>query len=207
MTWRDTQLRCWFICLLLISSVHATPAQAVVSGSSNPSPPTFNEKELFPYRAKGRGGAAGQMFLRASSGKAVTQAGASIYLIPMASSTRYWFDKHVRENSCPSKSGVSSQESLVPHGSPVECLREVMAQLLTDKKLIPYLRTTRANPTGHFWFTKVPAGRYYVVSLLEGSGGAHQDERAVGIAWLTIDLDVDEKATNLVVTDCKSVIC
>jgi hypothetical protein len=207
MTWRDTQLRCWFICLLLISSVHATPAQAVVSGSSNPSPPTFNEKELFPYRAKGRGGAAGQMFLRASSGKAVTQAGASIYLIPMASSTRYWFDKHVRENSCPSKSGASSQESLVPHGSPVECLREVMAQLLTDKKLIPYLRTTRANPTGHFWFTKVPAGRYYVVSLLEGSGGAHQDERAVGIAWLTIDLDVDEKATNLVVTDCKSVLC
>ncbi|MGZ8381091.1 MAG: hypothetical protein ACXW4C_05715 [Nitrospira sp.] len=207
MTWRDTQLRCWFICLLLISSVHATPAQAVVSGSSNPSPPTFNEKELFPYKAKGRGGAAGQVFLRASSGKAVTQAGASLYLIPMASSTRYWFDKHVRENSCPSKSAASSPESPVLHGSPVECLREVMAHLLTDKKLIPYLRTTRANPTGHFWFTKVPAGRYYVVSLLEGSGGAHQDERAVGIAWLTIDLDVDEKATNLVVTDCKSVLC
>jgi hypothetical protein len=205
MMWRDTQLRCWFICLLLVCSVHVAPAQAVVSGSSIP--PTFNEKELFPYRAKGRGGAAGQVFLRASSGKAVTQAGASIYLIPMASSTRYWFDKHVRENSCPSKSGASSPESPVPHGSPVECLREVMAQLLTDKKLIPYLRTTRANPTGHFWFTKVPAGRYYVVSLLEGSGGAHQDERAVGIAWLTIDLDVDEKATNLVVTDCKSVLC
>ena len=205
MTWHDGQLRCWFMSLLLISSVHATPAQAVVSGSSIP--PTFNEKELSPYRAKGRGGAAGQVFLRASSGKAVTQAGASIYLIPMASSTRYWFDKHVRENSCPSKSGASSSESPVPHGSPVECLREVMAQLLTDKKLIPYLRTTRANPTGHFWFTKVPAGRYYVVSLLEGSGGAHQDERAVGIAWLTIDLDVDEKATNLVVTDCKSVLC
>ncbi|NOU12171.1 MAG: hypothetical protein HOO98_19465 [Nitrospira sp.] len=191
--------------LVLISSVLATPVQAVVSGSSIP--PTFNEKELFPYRAKGRGGAAGQVFLRASSGKAVTQAGASIYLIPMASSTRYWFDKHVRENSCPSKIGASSPESPVPHGSPVECLREVMAHLLTDKKLIPYLRTTRANPTGHFWFTKVPAGRYYVVSLLEGSGGAHQDERAVGIAWLTIDLDVDEKATNLVVTDCKSVLC
>ena len=205
MTWHDGQLRRWFVSLLLISSVHATPAQAVVSGSSIP--PTFNEKELFAYRAKGRGGAAGQVFLRASSGKAVTQAGASIYLIPMASSTRYWFDKHVRENSCPSKSGASSPESPVPHGSPVECLREVMAHLLTDKKLIPYLRTTRANPTGHFWFTKVPAGRYYVVSLLEGSGGAHQDERAVGIAWLTIDLDVDEKVTNLVVTDCKSVLC
>lgn len=89
----------------------------------------------------------------------------------------------------------------------MECLRAVIAQLLADKRLIPYLRTTRANPTGHFWFTKVPAGRYYVVSLLEGSSGARQDERAMGIAWLTIDLDVDEKAINLVVTDCKGSLC
>lgn len=205
MTWHDRQFTCWFICLLLISSVYVTSAQAAGSGSS--SPPTFNEKELFPYRAKGRGSAAGQVFLRASSGKAVTQAGTSIYLIPMVSATRSWFEKQVRETSCPSKNGASSPENPLPHGSPVECLREVMAQPLTDKRLIPYLRTTRANPTGHFWFTKVPAGRYYVISLLEGSGGAHQDERAVGIAWLTIDLDMDEKATNLVVTDCKSVLC
>jgi hypothetical protein len=205
MMWRDRQLGYWFICLLLISSVHVAPAHAVVSGSS--SPPIFNEKELFSYRAKGRGSAAGQVFLRASSGKAVTQAGASIYLIPIVSYTRYWFDKHVRENSCPSKGGTSASEPLLTQGSPAECLREVMAQLLTDKRLIPYLRTTRANPTGHFWFTKVPAGRYYIVSPLEGSGGAHQDERAVGIAWLTLDLEADEKATNLVVTDCKSSLC
>jgi hypothetical protein len=91
--------------------------------------------------------------------------------------------------------------------SPAECLYAVMAQLLTDKRLTPYLRTTRANPTGHFWFTKVPAGRYYVVSPLESSGGGHQDERAVGMAWLTLDLEADEKATNLVVTECKSSFC
>jgi hypothetical protein len=197
----DRQLRCWFTCLLLIGSFHVASAQAVASG---PSPPLiFNEKELFAYRAKGRGSAAGQVFLRASSGKAVTQAGASIYLIPMVSYTRYWFDKNVRDYSCPSK----SSESLMTQESPAECLRAIMAQLLTDKRLIPYLRTTRANPTGHFWFTKVPAGRYYVVSPLEGSGGAHQDERAMGMAWLTIDLEADEKATNLVVTDCKSSFC
>ncbi len=178
-----------------------TSARAVASGSS--SPPTFNEKELFAYRAKGRGSAAGQVFLRASSGKAVTQAGASIYLIPMVSHTRYWFDKNVRDYPCPLKSA----EPLMAQESPAECLRAVMAQLLTDKRLIPYLRTTRANPTGHFWFTKVPAGRYYIVSLLEGSGGVHQDERAMGIAWLTIDLEADEKAINLVVTDCKSILC
>jgi hypothetical protein len=201
MTRHDRQLRCWFICLLLIGSFHVASAQAVVSGPSTP--PIFNEKELFAYRAKGRGSAAGQVFLRASSGKAVTQAGASIYLIPMVSYTRYWFDKNVRDYSCPSK----SSEPLMTQESPAECLRAVMAQLLTDKRLIPYLRMTRANPTGHFWFTKVPAGRYYVVSPLEGSGGAHQDERAMGMAWLTIDLEADEKATNLVVTDCKSSFC
>lgn len=200
MTRRDRQLSCWSICLLLIGSFHVASAQAVVSGSSTP--PVFNEKELFAYRAKGRGSAAGQVFLRASSGKAVTQAGASIYLIPMVSYTRSWFDKHVRDSSCPSK----SSEPALTHESPAECLRAVMAQLLTDKRLIPYLRTTRANPTGHFWFTKVPAGRYYVVSPLEGSG-AHQDERAVGMAWLTLDLEADEKVTNLVVTDCKSSLC
>lgn len=205
MTWRDRQLRRWLAGLLLISGFHVALAHAVGSGTSNP--PIFNDKELFAYRAKGRGSAAGQVFLRASSGKAVTQAGASIYLIPMVSYTRAWFDKNVRENSCTSKGGTSSPENSVTQGSPVECLREVMAQLLTDKRLIPYLLTTRANPTGHFWFTKVPPGRYYIVTLLEGSGGAHQDERAMGIAWLTIELDADEKATNLVVTDCKSILC
>ncbi len=202
---RVRRLRYWSICLVLIGSSYVAPVQAVVTTSSNP--PIFNEKEFFPYRAKGRGGAAGQVFLRAASGKAVTQAGASIYLIPIASYTRHWFDKHVRDTSCPTKNAPSSSEAPTTQGSPVECLRGNLDQLLTDKRLTPYLRTTRANPTGHFWFTKVPAGRYYVISLLEGSGGAHQDERAVGMAWLTVELETDEKATNLVVTDCKSSFC
>ena len=205
MTRRGRQLRCWFICLLLIISFLAVSAQPVASGS--PTPPAFNEKELFAYRAKGRGSAAGQVFLRAASGKAVTQAGALIYLIPIVSYTRYWFDRNVRDYSCPLKNGASSPESPVAQESPAECLRAVIAQLLADKRLIPYLRTTRANPAGHFWFTKVPAGRYYVVSPLEGSGGARQNEGAMGMAWLTIDLEADEKAINLVVTDCKSSLC
>ncbi len=182
-------------------------ASAEAAVPSPPNPSAFNEKELFAYKAKGHGSAAGQVFLRAVSGKAVTQAGASIVLIPISSYTRAWFDKQVRESACPSKGGSSSTEAPTPQSSVVECLRAVMDHLLTDKRLLPYLRVTRANPTGHFWFTKIPAGRYYVVSLLEGSGGAHQDERAVGIAWLTLELDADEKATNLVVTDCKSSLC
>jgi hypothetical protein len=137
----------------------------------------------------------------------VTQAGTSVYLIPAVSHTRHWFDKYVRANLCLSKGETSSSELTIIQGSAAECLRAVIAQLLTEKRLIPYLRTTRVNPTGHFWFTKVPPGRYYVVSLLDGAGNTHQDERAVGMAWLTLELDPDEKATNLVVTDCKSSLC
>lgn len=72
---------------------------------------------------------------------------------------------------------------------------------------MPYLRTTRANPTGHFWFTKIPAGRYYIVSLIEGGSGAHQDERLAGLAWLILDLETGEKVANLVVTDCNTSLC
>lgn len=201
---RHCDFRCWLVCFLLIGCSLVASAEAAVPSPPNPS--AFNEKELFAYKAKGHGSAAGQVFLRAVSGKAVTQAGASIVLIPISSYTRAWFDKQVRESTCSSKGGASS-ETHATQTSTVDCFRGVMDQLLTDKRLLPYLRVTRANPTGHFWFTKVPAGRYYVVSLLEGSGGAHQDERAVGIAWLTLELDADEKATNLVVTDCKSSLC
>ena len=202
---RHRDFTCWLAGCFLMSCSLVALAQAATPSAPNPS--TFNEKELFAYKAKGHGSAAGQVFLRAVSGKAVTQAGASIFLIPISSYTRAWFDKQVREGACPVKGGPSSSEAPAAQSAAVECLRVIMDQLLTDKRLLPYLRVTRANPTGHFWFTKVPAGRYYVVSLLEGSGGAHQDERAVGIAWLTLELDADEKATNLVVTDCKSVLC
>jgi hypothetical protein len=75
-----------------------------------------------------------------------------------------------------------------------------------EKRLVPYRRTTRANPTGHFWFTKIPAGRYYVLSLIEEGPGAHKEEQMSGLAWLVI-VDASEKLTNLVVTDCKTSLC
>jgi hypothetical protein len=59
-----------------------------------------------------------------------------------------------------------------------------------EKRLVPYLRTTRANPTGHFWFTKIPAGRYYVLSLIEEGPAPHKDEQLTDLAWLAIELDV-----------------
>ena len=199
------RLLCWFAGVILVSSSSFPSAMAVELNSLHPPPP--NEKELLPYKPKGRAAAAGQVFLSSPSGKAFTQAGVSIYLIPTVSYTRHWFDRSVRVNSCSPHRESAPSENATAALSLTECLRHSLAQLLTEKRLLPYLRTTRANPTGHFWFTKVPAGRYYIVSLLDGSNGAHKEEHSAGMAWLTVELDADEKATNLVLTDCKSNFC
>jgi hypothetical protein len=195
----------WFACCLLISIFFDPSGPSAEPPPANPS--ALNEKELFSYKPKGRGAAAGQVFLSSPSGKAVTQAGVPVYLIPRISYTRDWFNRYVRVPACPSHSIASFPDNSAVPVSSEDCLRDVLSQLLTEKRLVPYLRTTRANPTGHFWFTKLPAGRYYIVSLLEGGPGAHQDASQGGIAWATLELDTGEKATNLVVTDCKSGLC
>jgi hypothetical protein len=205
MTQSQTKLRWWLACCLLISTFSHPPAPAAEPPPANP--PPFNEKDLFAYKPKGRGTASGQVFLGSPSGKAITQAGVPVHLIPRVQYTRYWFDGNVRLNGCTSKSESQAPDNLTAPASAVECLRDVLSQLLTEKRLVPYLRTTRANPTGHFWFTKLPAGRYYIVSLLDGGSGTHRDAHQGGIAWATLDLDTGEKATNLVVTDCMSARC
>lgn len=195
---RQSRLRCWFAFCFLIGSLYSPQGQALEPGTANP--PALNEKELLAYKPKGRGTLAGQVFLGSPSGKAITQAGVPLYLIPVTQYTRYWFDHHVRTTTCASEGAATSRPT-------ADCVHDALTQLLAEKRLLPYLRTTRANPTGHFWFTKIPAGRYYVVSVIEGGGGSHQDERAAGIAWLTVDLEAGEKATNLIVTDCRSSLC
>ena len=75
-----------------------------------------------------------------------------------------------------------------------------------DKRLVP----TSAPPEStalDIWFTKIPAGRYYIVSLIEEGPRPHKEEQQTGLAWLVIELDAGEKLTNLVVTDCKAGLC
>jgi hypothetical protein len=170
-------------------------------------PPALNEKELLAYKAKGRGILSGQVFLGASSGKAVTQAGAPLYLIPVTAYTRHWFDHQVRTSPCAANGDQTPGEQAGSSRPAAECGEDALVQLLAEKRLRPYLRTTRANPTGHFWFTKIPAGRYYIVGLIEGGAGLRQDEQATGLAWLAVDLEAGEKAANLVVTNCRSRVC
>jgi hypothetical protein len=189
------------------------PNQARATEPSNTSPtkspqsPSLNEKDFSPYKQKGRGTLAGQVFLGSPSGKAITQAGSMVYLIPITPYTRYWFDHTVRTAACSTAGSPASAESTTAPRTLTDCAHETLAQLQTERRLAPYLRTTRANPTGHFWFTKIPAGRYYIVSLIEGGSGAHQDEGFTGLAWLVLDLEAGEKVSNLVVTDCKTSLC
>ncbi len=189
--------------LLLAGGIGLSQGAAVESSPT--AAPAFNEKDFAAYKQKGHGTLAGQAFLGASSGKAVTQAGAPVHLIPVTKYTRYWFDHSVRATVCSSPGDAAAPDAPSATHQPVSCAHDALRQLETDKRLVPYLRTTRANPTGHFWFTKIPAGRYYIVSVIEGN--SQKEDGPAGLAWLTIDLDAAEKATNLVVTDCKSNLC
>lgn len=189
--------------LLLTSGLCLSQGAAVESIPA--SLPIFNEKEFAAYKQKGHGTLAGQVFLGASSGKAITQAGAPVHLIPVTRYTRYWFDHSVRATACSSPGDPPAADAASAAQQPLNCGHEALRRLEIDKRILPYLRTTRANPTGHFWFTKIPAGRYYIVSVIEG--GSQKEEGPAGIAWLNIDLEAGEKATNLVVTDCKSTLC
>ncbi|MCE9535024.1 MAG: carboxypeptidase-like regulatory domain-containing protein [Nitrospirae bacterium] len=199
------RLRFGFVLFLLLGSLCPLSGQALEAPSSNQ--PPLNEKDFFSYKQKGRGSLTGQAFLSSPSGKSITQAGTPIHLIPITPYTRYWFDHNVRATSCGATEPPASAESASTPRTPANCAQEALTRLQTEKRLAPYLRTTRANPTGHFWFTKVPAGRYYLVSLIEGGSGTHQEERLSGLAWLVIELEAGEKATNLIVTDCKAGLC
>ena len=199
------------VILLMFGILCSNKVQATEPGNAPPAktaqPPALNERDLLAYKQKGKGTLAGQAFLVSPSGKAITQAGAPVHLIPTTPYTRYWFDHNVKTTSCTTTELPASAETSAAPRTPTDCPQEALTRLQTEKRLTPYLRTTRANPTEHFWFTKIPAGRYYLVSLIDEGAGPRQEERLIGLAWLTIELDAGEKLTNLVVTDCKSSFC
>ena len=205
------QLQCATVIVLLLGSLCSNQAWATEPGNIPPArtaqPPIMNEKDLFAYKQKGRGTLTGQAFLVSPSGKAITQPGAPVHLIPITPYTRYWFDHNVKTTSCSTIETPTSPESATSPHSQTDCQQEALTRLQTEKRLTPYLRTTRANPTGHFWFTKIPAGRYYLVSLIEEGSGPHKEEQLAALAWLILELDAGEKLTNLVVTDCKTSLC
>ncbi len=205
------RLLCGTVIILLLGSLWSNQARATEPGNASPAltsvPPGLNEKDLYSYKQKGRGTLTGQAFLGSPTGKAITQAGALVHLIPITPYTRHWFDRTIRDKSCSATENPASTESPIAPRPLTDCAHEALIRLRAEKRLAPYLRTTRANPTGHFWFTKIPAGRYYIVSLIEGERERTKDEQFAELAWLILDLEAGEKVSNLVVTDCTTNLC
>ena len=194
-------------CLLAISFAAISPGLGSAEDTHPKSPVTGilgmvpNERDLGPYRQKGRASIAGQAFLATRLNKVVVQPGGVVLLLPVTRQTREWFERVVQRGPC-----AGEQDSGVPSGKEPPttntlCGREAVFALLADKGMTPYLRTTRTNPTGHFWLTKLPAGRYYIVSPIAGGSDHGRELKADSTAWTTVEIEWGEKLTNVVVTD------
>jgi len=179
----------------LAEPARQTAASSRIFGS------VLNEGELSPYRLKGRASIAGQAFLVTHLNKIFIQPGGVVVLLPVTRQTREWFEQAVQRGPCPSEPD--------PGGSPGKgltapmpaCGREAVLAMLGDKSLAAYVRTTRTNPSGHFWFTKLPAGRYFIISPIAGGIDHGKEPKGHGVAWTRIDVEWGERVTNVVVTD------
>lgn len=97
----------------------------------------FVEEEYAPYARRGSATIQGVAYLETSSGRVILGAGSRVYLNPVTSYSREWFDRYVRE-------GLLLEDP--------------------DPRLDRYVRETRANRYGRFRFEGVPAGEYYLAS-------------------------------------------
>ncbi|MBA3752586.1 MAG: hypothetical protein H0X01_00195 [Nitrospira sp.] len=102
----------------------------------------FNEKDFENYSAKGQSSITGVAFGRTGGGEIVCSY--HVYLFPHIEYTAQWIQQVV-ENHGP----------VVP----------------TDKRLEPYTRTTRTDPTCNFWFYHLPAGRYFLTGVIGYKSG------------------------------------
>ena len=194
-------------CLLAVFLVACLAASASTEESRPPIPAiapftsALNERDLSPYRVKGRASITGQAFLVTRLNKVFVQPGGVVILLPMTRQTREWFERVVRLPHCHAEQELNGQPGRDIQSQPPACGREAILTLLTDKRLAAYVRTTRANPTGHFWFTKLPPGRYYIISPIAGGNDHSREVRTDGTAWTLVEVEWEERVTNVVVTD------
>ena len=140
--------------VLLSIAALLLPALALTTGCSKPYQRTtlFVEAEYAPYEHPGTAKIAGQAFIRTRHGDVKYGAGEWVVLNPVTSYSKEWFDVAVLEGK---------------KMSPV------------DTRIGRYQQKVLADGDGHFKFSRVPAGNYYVVcpifwvaeaSLYEGLG-------------------------------------
>jgi len=161
----------------------------------------FIEQEFAPYEKKKKKGTAsisGQAFITRGNKEVRFQPGGEVMLVPESPYTREWFEKYVqKQGSCvvePSADPTLSKDEK-------ECglSHHIFALLVNDKRLFPYLRFTRTSPTGHFWFNKVPSGRYFIVTLITWEA-AFNIPVSGGLAWASVEAEQGEQVANVMVT-------
>ncbi len=175
------------------------PAVASLPSLSIQAP--FIEQEFVPYEKKKKKGTAsisGQAFITKGNKEVRFQPGGDVMLVPKSPYTREWLEKYVqKQGSCvvePSADPTLSKDEKecgLPH--------HIFALLVNDKRLVPYLRFTRASPTGHFWFNKVPPGRYFIVTVITWEA-AFNIPVSGGLAWASVEAEQGEQVANVMVT-------
>jgi hypothetical protein len=139
-----------------------------------PRPVVFNEGEYERYRADGNSTVEGQAFMKTKAGIVKYGAGEQVYLVPVTSYSREWFEQSVIRG-----------EALDP----------------SDPRTARFRRTATADDEGCFRFESVPAGDYYVVCRVSwvvhhhnGAGTA----RKGGWAYAQVSVDDHETARAIV---------
>jgi hypothetical protein len=165
----------------------------------SPPPPnaarqSSGRKDTKSDKHKGRASITGQTFLVTDTNKAVHQPGGLVVLLAVTRLTRDWFDRTITGFDC----GPDAAASIDRRS---DCRHEALHALLENKRLAALARTTRTNPTGHFWFVKVNPGKYYVISPISIGGEYAKDPTVAGTAWTVVDLEPGERLANVVVTE------
>jgi hypothetical protein len=139
------------------------PTLALVASlgcASNPDPrtATFNPSEYVPYNQAGDGVISGQAFLRTHGGEVRYGAGSEVYLNPVTSYSREWWNQAVVDGKL-----------LEP----------------ADRLVRAHMRKVVADGEGRFVFGDLPPGEYYVVTSVfwdvpGGAGSTNSSGQVVG---------------------------
>ncbi len=160
----------------------------------------FKEQEFAPYEKKKKGTASisGQAFLVTRGNDVKYQPGGYVALVPETSYTREWFEKYVQEQgSC--SFDTSEDDTLSKDQKECRLPQRIFRIILGDKRLSPYVRFTSANPNGHFWFNKVPPGRYFITTVITWEISM-KGPVAGGLAWALVEVEPGEQVANVMVT-------
>lgn len=198
------------VAVLLGNNPAALGQESQVPPPSAPSLPPlsiqapFNEQEFAPYERKKKKGTAsisGQAFMVTEGKDVKYQPGETVALVPETSYTREWFEKYVQKQGLCSFARSTDYKALSKDQIDCEIPQHYFWVFLGDKRLVPYVRITRTNPTGHFWFNKVLPGRYFIATVITWEARLELElPVAGGLAWAFVEVEPGEQVANVMVS-------